>query len=127
MLLRDVPKKSVLLANPMDAASKFLGGALAPTTPTVNLGAEHIGMRRSVCELSSVLQEASMTEQQWTKFLKALVYIMTEETIDNMWEYAKTAPARKKVWNAAKNAKSEQQTAEQTAKVKAATSSWHSA
>eukprot|EP00973_Karenia_brevis_P006422 874337-Karenia_brevis.AAC.1 len=79
-----MPKKSVLLATPMDAASKFLGGALAPTTFNMNLGAEHIGMRRNVYDLSNVLPETSMTEEQWTKLLKALIHIMPEETIDSM-------------------------------------------
>eukprot|EP00973_Karenia_brevis_P052065 7231714-Karenia_brevis.AAC.1 len=67
----------------MDAASKFLDGAPAPTTPSMNLGAEHTGMRRSVYDLSSVSPETSMIEEQWTKLLKALVYIMPGETIHN--------------------------------------------
>eukprot|EP00973_Karenia_brevis_P008932 1208617-Karenia_brevis.AAC.1 len=67
-----------------------------------------------------------MTEEQWAKFLKALIYIMPDNTIDNMWDYAGT-PARKKAWHAAKNVKTEQQRAEYTANVKAATSSWQAA
>eukprot|EP00973_Karenia_brevis_P028331 3905615-Karenia_brevis.AAC.1 len=52
---------------------------------------------------------------------------MPEDAIDNMRECAKTAPARKKAWQAAKNATAERYSAEHTAKVKAATSSWQSA
>eukprot|EP00973_Karenia_brevis_P005375 733265-Karenia_brevis.AAC.1 len=47
MMFRDMPKKSVLLANPMDAASKFEGGALVANNPNMNLGTEHIGMQRN--------------------------------------------------------------------------------
>eukprot|EP00973_Karenia_brevis_P055056 7654139-Karenia_brevis.AAC.1 len=42
LMLRNVLKKSVKLANPMDVASRHHGGALAPTSPNMNLGAEHI-------------------------------------------------------------------------------------
>eukprot|EP00973_Karenia_brevis_P047845 6640580-Karenia_brevis.AAC.1 len=62
-----------------------------------------------------------MTEEQWAKFLKAVIYIMPEETIDSIWEYARTAAACKKAGNSAVNAKSEQQSAEHTAKMDAAT------
>eukprot|EP00973_Karenia_brevis_P050593 7024487-Karenia_brevis.AAC.1 len=65
-----------------------------------------------------------MTENQWTKFLKAIIHIMPEDTIDNMWEYARLRPVRKKARNHAKNEKSKQYTAEQTANMKSASSSW---
>eukprot|EP00973_Karenia_brevis_P067172 9341531-Karenia_brevis.AAC.1 len=66
MMLRDVPKQAVLLANPMDAASKLHGGTLVAYRPNMSLRAEHIGMKRNVYDLSSALLEASMTEEQWT-------------------------------------------------------------
>eukprot|EP00973_Karenia_brevis_P011071 1498816-Karenia_brevis.AAC.1 len=46
MMLREVLKikKAVLPASPMDAASKFQGGAFVANNPNMNLGAEHIGM-----------------------------------------------------------------------------------
>eukprot|EP00973_Karenia_brevis_P064870 9009594-Karenia_brevis.AAC.1 len=47
MMLWNVPMKLIVLVSPIDAASKSLCGALAPTTPNMNLGAEHIGMRRN--------------------------------------------------------------------------------
>eukprot|EP00973_Karenia_brevis_P023672 3261885-Karenia_brevis.AAC.1 len=37
-----------------------------------------------------------MTEERWTKFLKAIVHIMPQDTIDDMWEYAMLRPAHKK-------------------------------
>eukprot|EP00973_Karenia_brevis_P038601 5325846-Karenia_brevis.AAC.1 len=67
----------------MDAASKFEGGAFVANAPNRNLGADHIGMQRNVYDVSMVLPETSMTEEQWTKFLRALVYVMPEETIDS--------------------------------------------
>eukprot|EP00973_Karenia_brevis_P089861 12399799-Karenia_brevis.AAC.1 len=36
MMVRDVLKKAVLLANPLDAASKFEGSALVATNPNMN-------------------------------------------------------------------------------------------
>eukprot|EP00973_Karenia_brevis_P053959 7495342-Karenia_brevis.AAC.1 len=61
-----------------------------------------------------------MTEERWTIFLKALVFIMPEE-------YAKLKPARRKAWSAAKNLNTAQHSAEHTANMKAATSSWQTA
>eukprot|EP00973_Karenia_brevis_P014212 1933175-Karenia_brevis.AAC.1 len=52
MMLRDVPERSVVLANPMGAASKFEGRALVATNPNMNLGEEHIGMKRSLYDLT---------------------------------------------------------------------------
>eukprot|EP00973_Karenia_brevis_P040389 5580907-Karenia_brevis.AAC.1 len=69
MMIRDVPKKLVLLAKPIDAAFKFQGGTLVVKKPNMNLGAEHIGMKRNLYDLSSVLPETWMTEEQWTEFL----------------------------------------------------------
>eukprot|EP00973_Karenia_brevis_P045275 6272191-Karenia_brevis.AAC.1 len=66
-----------------------------------------------------------MTEDRRTKFLKALVFIMPEETIDDMWEYAKLKPARRKAWNAAKNAKTAPHCAEHIANMKAAHGKQH--
>eukprot|EP00973_Karenia_brevis_P018176 2496407-Karenia_brevis.AAC.1 len=65
-------------------------------------------MQRNVYDLSKVFPETSMTEEQWTEFFKALVYVMPDETIDSMREYAKTKPARRKASNVAKNAETEQ-------------------
>eukprot|EP00973_Karenia_brevis_P024796 3417705-Karenia_brevis.AAC.1 len=64
-----------------------------------------------------------MTER-WTKFFKAIVHIMPEDTIDDMRDYAELRPARKRAWREAKDAKTQQHTAEHTANMKAATSSW---
>eukprot|EP00973_Karenia_brevis_P037678 5198926-Karenia_brevis.AAC.1 len=44
-----------------------------------------------------------------------------------MSEYANAKPARRKAWNAAKNAKTAQHSAEHIATMKAATSSWQAA
>eukprot|EP00973_Karenia_brevis_P017429 2390782-Karenia_brevis.AAC.1 len=64
-----------------------------------------------------------MTEERWTQFFKALIYIMPEGSVDDIWEYAKAKPARRKAWNAAKVAKEAQHCPEHTASMKAATTS----
>eukprot|EP00973_Karenia_brevis_P084177 11680540-Karenia_brevis.AAC.1 len=69
----------------MDVASKLEGGVLVAANPHMNLGEEHVGMRRRVCDHTRVLPEISQSEERWTKFLKALVYIMPEGTITDMW------------------------------------------
>eukprot|EP00973_Karenia_brevis_P026241 3619540-Karenia_brevis.AAC.1 len=108
MMLRDVPMKSVVLANPMDAASKLEGGALVATNPNMNLGEEHVATKRGVDDFTSVSPETSMTEERRTTFLKALVFVMPEGAIDNMWEYAKTKPAPRRAWNVAKTTETAQ-------------------
>eukprot|EP00973_Karenia_brevis_P075469 10482149-Karenia_brevis.AAC.1 len=122
MMLRDVPKKTVIIANPLDSTAKFEGGKLVENHPPLNLGKEHINTNRNVYDLSTVLPETSMTEEQWTQLLKTIIYIMPEGTIDDMWEYAKLKPARKRAWNDAMNEKNKQHTAEHTANMKAASS-----
>eukprot|EP00973_Karenia_brevis_P052932 7357535-Karenia_brevis.AAC.1 len=97
----------------MDAASKLEDGAFVATNPNMNLGEEHVGMKRSVYErsvydLTILLPETSMTEERRTKFFKAFVDIMPEGTMDDMWKYAKRKPAGRKAWNAAKSAKTAQ-------------------
>eukprot|EP00973_Karenia_brevis_P009108 1233378-Karenia_brevis.AAC.1 len=71
-MLKDVPKKTVMLANPLDATSKFGGGKVSDNKPNTNLGSEHINAKRNVYDLTTVLPETSMTEEKWTKFLKAI-------------------------------------------------------
>eukprot|EP00973_Karenia_brevis_P027504 3793852-Karenia_brevis.AAC.1 len=72
MMLKDVPRKTVYLANPFDSTARFEGGRLTDNNPPLNLGSEHINKPRRVYELSTVLPETAMTEVQYTKFLKAL-------------------------------------------------------
>eukprot|EP00973_Karenia_brevis_P023956 3302505-Karenia_brevis.AAC.1 len=38
MMLKDVPKKTAYLANPLDSTSKFEGGRLMDNNPPLNLG-----------------------------------------------------------------------------------------
>eukprot|EP00973_Karenia_brevis_P010179 1378150-Karenia_brevis.AAC.1 len=127
MMLKDVPKTTVMLANPMDATTKYDGGKLVDNNPNMNLGPEHINTKHSVCDLTPVLPETSMTAERWAKFFKAIVHVMPEDKIDDMWEYAKLKPSRRKAWRDAKDVKHEQHTAEHTANMKAATSSWQTA
>eukprot|EP00973_Karenia_brevis_P005862 798679-Karenia_brevis.AAC.1 len=53
MMLKDVPKKTVMLANPLDATSKLKGGKLVDNNPNMNLGPEHINTKRNVCGLTT--------------------------------------------------------------------------
>eukprot|EP00973_Karenia_brevis_P014196 1930609-Karenia_brevis.AAC.2 len=85
MMLKDVPKKNVILADRLDSAAKFDGVKLVDNNPPLSLGCEHINTKRTVYDLSSVLPETTMTEVQWTKFPKALIYIMPEDSREDMW------------------------------------------
>eukprot|EP00973_Karenia_brevis_P053126 7385191-Karenia_brevis.AAC.1 len=85
MMFKDVLKKTVMLANPLDATAKYEGGKLLDTKPNMNLGPEHINTRRSVYDLTTVLTETSMTEGRWKKLIKAIVIVMPDDTIDDMW------------------------------------------
>eukprot|EP00973_Karenia_brevis_P042638 5901152-Karenia_brevis.AAC.1 len=82
-MLRFGLKKTVILANLLDSTAKFVGGKLAENNPPLNLGEERINTKRNVYDLSTVLPETSMTEEQWAKFLKAIIHIMPEDTIDD--------------------------------------------
>eukprot|EP00973_Karenia_brevis_P062795 8731403-Karenia_brevis.AAC.1 len=53
VMLRDVPKKAVILANPHDGTSKFEGGKLSDNNPNMNLGSEHINTKRNVYDLTN--------------------------------------------------------------------------
>eukprot|EP00973_Karenia_brevis_P041827 5790449-Karenia_brevis.AAC.1 len=88
-MLKDVPMKTVMLASPVDATAKYEGGKLLGTKPNMNLVPEHINTKRSVHDLAIVLTETSMTEERWTKLIKAIAHVMPDDTIDDMWEYAK--------------------------------------
>eukprot|EP00973_Karenia_brevis_P032087 4426133-Karenia_brevis.AAC.1 len=57
MMLKDVPKKTVYLANPVDSTSKFESGRLMDNNPPPNPGSEHINTPRRLCGLSTVLPE----------------------------------------------------------------------
>eukprot|EP00973_Karenia_brevis_P066350 9221726-Karenia_brevis.AAC.1 len=96
MMLKDVPKKTMYLANPLDSTSRFKGGRLMDNNPPLNLGCEHMCTPRRVYDQSTVLPETAITKVQWTKFLKALIYIMPDDTTEDMREYAMAKPARKK-------------------------------
>eukprot|EP00973_Karenia_brevis_P040463 5592109-Karenia_brevis.AAC.1 len=61
-MLKDVPKKNVILTDPVDPTAKFEGGKLVDNSPPLNLGSEHINTKRTVCDLPSVLPETTMTE-----------------------------------------------------------------
>eukprot|EP00973_Karenia_brevis_P032546 4488738-Karenia_brevis.AAC.1 len=65
-----------------------------------------------------------MTEVLWTNFLKALIYITPDYTIEDMREYAMAKPACKKAWSEAKKAKDEQYAAEHAAKMEDAQQAW---
>eukprot|EP00973_Karenia_brevis_P051779 7192866-Karenia_brevis.AAC.1 len=88
IMMKQKPKKIVKLANPMIAASKNEGRTLAPSSPNMNLGEEHINMSRQVYDLRGALPDTALTEEQWPKFLRALLHLMSEETVDDMWQYA---------------------------------------
>eukprot|EP00973_Karenia_brevis_P000645 91589-Karenia_brevis.AAC.1 len=60
-----------------------------------------------------------MTEVQWTKFL-----VMPDDTMEDMREYAKAKPARKKAWSEAKKAEDEQYAAEYAANMKEDQQAW---
>eukprot|EP00973_Karenia_brevis_P034360 4739570-Karenia_brevis.AAC.1 len=62
MMLKDVPKKTVILANSFDSTAKFEGGNLVENNPPLNLGSEHINTKRTVYDLFTVLTKTSMTE-----------------------------------------------------------------
>eukprot|EP00973_Karenia_brevis_P085656 11881974-Karenia_brevis.AAC.1 len=62
MMLKDVLKKTLYLANPRDSTSEFEGGRLMDNNPPLNLGSEHINTPRRVYDLSTVLSEIAMTE-----------------------------------------------------------------
>eukprot|EP00973_Karenia_brevis_P074901 10408775-Karenia_brevis.AAC.1 len=47
MMLKDVPKKTVYLANPLDSTAQFEGGRLMDNNPPLNLGSEHIDTQRT--------------------------------------------------------------------------------
>eukprot|EP00973_Karenia_brevis_P021729 2988241-Karenia_brevis.AAC.1 len=88
MMLKDVPKKTMILADPHASTAKFEGGKLVEDNLLLNLGKEHINTKRNVYDLSTVLPETSMTEVQRAKFLLAIIHIMPEDSIDDMWEYS---------------------------------------
>eukprot|EP00973_Karenia_brevis_P086449 11988065-Karenia_brevis.AAC.1 len=83
MMLKDVPKRTACLANPLDSTAKFEGGRLMGNSPPLNLGSEHINTKRIVYDLSTVLPETTMSEVQWTKFLKATIYVMPDDSIED--------------------------------------------
>eukprot|EP00973_Karenia_brevis_P038296 5279953-Karenia_brevis.AAC.1 len=84
MMLKDVPKKTVYLASTLESTAKFEGGRRTGNNPPLNLGSEHINTPRRVYDLSTVLPETAMTEVQRTKLLKTLIYIMPDDTIEDM-------------------------------------------
>eukprot|EP00973_Karenia_brevis_P006089 828523-Karenia_brevis.AAC.1 len=63
IMLKKMPRKTVKLANPMSAASKYHGGSLAPSAPNIHLGEEHSNMSRKLHDLSEVLPVAALTER----------------------------------------------------------------
>eukprot|EP00973_Karenia_brevis_P092269 12411593-Karenia_brevis.AAC.1 len=70
MMLKDVPKRIVTLANPLHATAKFEGGGLVDKNPNMNLGAEHIGTKQVVYDLTTVPPETAMTDEKCSKFTK---------------------------------------------------------
>eukprot|EP00973_Karenia_brevis_P049484 6865869-Karenia_brevis.AAC.1 len=64
----------------MTAASKHHGGSLELSSPNMNFGEEHIGMSRNVYDLTGILPDSALTEEQWPKFLRALIHLMSKET-----------------------------------------------
>eukprot|EP00973_Karenia_brevis_P056888 7914812-Karenia_brevis.AAC.1 len=65
-----------------------------------------------------------MIEVQWTTILKAIIYVMADDSFEDMYEYAKAKPARRKAWNEAKKDQDEQYAAEHAANMKAAQQAW---
>eukprot|EP00973_Karenia_brevis_P027652 3811337-Karenia_brevis.AAC.1 len=62
MMLKDVPKKAVCLANLSESTSKFEGGRLMDNNPPLNHGSKHINTPRRVYDPSKVLPKTAMTE-----------------------------------------------------------------
>eukprot|EP00973_Karenia_brevis_P080327 11143629-Karenia_brevis.AAC.1 len=83
MMLKDVPKRTVYLADPLDSTARFEGGRLIHINPPLILGSEHIDTQRTVYDLSTVLPETTMTEVQWTKFVKTIIDVMPDDSIED--------------------------------------------
>eukprot|EP00973_Karenia_brevis_P076767 10662866-Karenia_brevis.AAC.1 len=45
-------------------------------------------MPRQVYDLKGILPDTALTEVPWPKFLRALIYLMPEDAIEDMWQYA---------------------------------------
>eukprot|EP00973_Karenia_brevis_P033481 4616832-Karenia_brevis.AAC.1 len=71
MVLKDVPKKTV----------EF--GSTGFHSIPLNFGIEHIDTESTVYDLSTVLPETTMTQVQWTKLLKAIIYVMLDDSIED--------------------------------------------
>eukprot|EP00973_Karenia_brevis_P095620 12428226-Karenia_brevis.AAC.1 len=70
-MLKDVPKRTISLADLHVKALKYCGGKFVDHNPGVNIGTEYANLKRNVYDLSTVLNEISMTEARWTIFLQA--------------------------------------------------------
>eukprot|EP00973_Karenia_brevis_P037880 5223465-Karenia_brevis.AAC.1 len=100
-MLKDVPRRSASVTHPADTAAIYGSGKFVDNNPGINLGTEHVSAKRSYSDLTTVLSDISMTSKRWTICFHALVSTMPDDIIEEMWEYAKQRPSRRRAWKAA--------------------------
>eukprot|EP00973_Karenia_brevis_P012992 1763804-Karenia_brevis.AAC.1 len=65
----------------------------------MNLGSEHIDQKRRFYNLNGMLPDESLTKEKWLGFTRAVVHLMPDDMVDQLYNRADTKPMKTAYWN----------------------------
>eukprot|EP00973_Karenia_brevis_P069425 9653927-Karenia_brevis.AAC.1 len=82
IMLKNNPRKTVRLTNPLRLLERFHGARLCASSRNMNLGPEHIGQERNLYDLPGTLPPDGLTKEEWPIFWRAIDHMMPDSMID---------------------------------------------
>eukprot|EP00973_Karenia_brevis_P012790 1737771-Karenia_brevis.AAC.1 len=95
LMLRNIPRKALVVTHPMQYLSRYTGGQLAEASQHMSMGFEGFAQKHLFYDLIDIMPNESVSSDVWPAFLSAIIQLIPDSMIEDLYNVVDTRSMKK--------------------------------